>query len=444
MAPTAAAGPALPRVLQGIATAYTRVWKSALRPPRAVPSPECAGRCCWGVRRGTDEPTLYERLEFSLVSDRGHTLRCSYFTPAEGPNAKTTPRPCCVYLPGMSGCRFDVVKLLPFLLRYDITVCSVDVSGCGESDGEYVSFGHHEQQDLRVVLAHIRNFPTVTSVGLWGWSMGAVTAILRASEDDSIAACVLDSAFADLSTVFHEVMDTTMPMMPQMLVSLGVMVVKHEAKARANFDPAEVRPIDRAPLASCPVLFGVAKGDTITRPAHTEELYRRWGGSKRVIHFEGDHNSDRPSFFLREAAKFLWKQFELRAIADGHPFTDTPEADSVFLVEPGGAFHQSMGDHDAFSIPKGVAFRRPSSDHGAAANLAGCQLNLSEGKAGLMKTEVGTGFVTKDHRTELITDWELGSNSPVDNPHRQATDSLPSTALLETSDGFSSHTTIFI
>eukprot|EP00927_Polykrikos_kofoidii_P022289 TRINITY_DN20843_c0_g1_i1.p1 TRINITY_DN20843_c0_g1~~TRINITY_DN20843_c0_g1_i1.p1 ORF type:complete len:458 (+),score=57.02 TRINITY_DN20843_c0_g1_i1:81-1376(+) len=351
----------------GIGGAYQSLWSAVLRPPRAtMTSSEKGGSCCWGVRRGSDDPVVYERLEISVQSVRGHTLQCSYFTPGDE-SMKTRPRPCVVFLHGMAGCRLDVVNLLPYLLRYDITVCSVDFSGSGESEGEYVSLGHYEQEDLRVVLDLVRSFPSVTSVALWGWSMGAVVAILRASEDDAIAACVLDSPFADLSTVFREFVDVAMPMLPQVLVSLGVELVRHEAKTRAGFDPTKLRPVDRAGQASCPALFGVADCDSVTRPHHTDELFKAWGGSKRISSFHGTHDSKRPDSFLREAASFLWKHLQLRSIADGYSFPDTPEADSVFLVEPGGAFHLSTVD--AFSFPSNAGFRRPSVDAGESRGI---------------------------------------------------------------------------
>eukprot|EP00927_Polykrikos_kofoidii_P023601 TRINITY_DN21690_c0_g1_i2.p1 TRINITY_DN21690_c0_g1~~TRINITY_DN21690_c0_g1_i2.p1 ORF type:complete len:438 (+),score=50.87 TRINITY_DN21690_c0_g1_i2:190-1314(+) len=322
-----------------------------------------AGNSFWGVRRGEDEPVLYRREEFTLVSDRGHALQCSYFGPEENSTMEPTPRPCVVYLHGMSGCRLDVVTLLPHLLRYDITVCSLDFSGCGESEGDYVSLGHHEQQDLRVVLDHLRGVPSVSSVALWGWSMGAVVAILRASEDDAIAACVLDSPFTDLPTVFRELVDTAMPTLPHIFLWLGMEMVRLQAKSRANFDPSKLRPIDRAPKASCPALFGVAKNDSITRPHHIQELFRLWGGTKRMATFDGDHQTIRPDSFLQDAAAFLWHHMHLRAIADGRPFAETPKADAVFLVEPDGAFHRSVSNRCQSHFHSWIS---DDGDHGAS------------------------------------------------------------------------------
>ena len=70
------------------------------------------------------------------------------------------------------------------------------------STGEYVTLGEREKDDVEVVIEYLRKgvnrlqstvyFP-VSVIGLWGRSMGAVTALLHSSRDPSIAAMVLDS-----------------------------------------------------------------------------------------------------------------------------------------------------------------------------------------------------------------------------------------------------------
>jgi dienelactone hydrolase len=53
-----------------------------------------------------------------------------------------------------------------------------------------VSLGAHEVEDLEVLVAHVRNnFPS-SMIGLWGRSMGAVTALLYSQRDPSIAGVV--------------------------------------------------------------------------------------------------------------------------------------------------------------------------------------------------------------------------------------------------------------
>lgn len=58
------------------------------------------------------------------------------------------------------------------------------------SDGDWVTLGAREVDDLEVAVAHLRaSFPNST-IGLWGRSMGAVTALLYSARDPSIAGVV--------------------------------------------------------------------------------------------------------------------------------------------------------------------------------------------------------------------------------------------------------------
>jgi dienelactone hydrolase len=210
-----------------------------------------------------------------------------------------------------------VQNVLEYLLEYDVSVFSFDFSGSGQSEGEYVSLGYHEEQDLRIIIDYLRRSRLVDSIALWGWSMGAVTAILRAAEDPLISACVLDSPFADFRTLAGELARSVVPTLPEMLNGFAFGLACDEACSRAGFDPGELRPIRSASKASVPALFCVAKGDTLTAPHHTTEVHAAWGGDKELVTFAGDHTSDRPAWFMEQAAKFLWDHFQKDA-SDQH------------------------------------------------------------------------------------------------------------------------------
>lgn len=81
---------------------------------------------------------------------------------------------------------------------------SFDFSGCGKSGGEYISLGWYERDDVEVIVDWLRNSDKVSTIGLWGRSMGAVTALMHADRDPSIAGLVLDSAFSNLKTLSEE------------------------------------------------------------------------------------------------------------------------------------------------------------------------------------------------------------------------------------------------
>merc|ERR1719277_971043 len=195
---------------------------------------------------------------------------------------------------------------MPELLRRNVSVFAFDFAGCGHSTGKYVSLGHHEERDLGVVLRHLRRSGTVSSIALYGRSMGAVTAILRASKDHSLAACVLDSPFADLRTVCEEFVEQAALPVPGFLANAVMDAVRDEVSVRAGFDMYEVRPALAAARARCPALFVFSTGDSLVRPHHTQEVFQAWGGAgSSLVALEGDHNDVRPDSFLSHAVGFL-------------------------------------------------------------------------------------------------------------------------------------------
>lgn len=71
-------------------------------------------------------------------------------------------------------------RIVHFLISRDITVFTFDFAGSGLSEGDYISLGYYEKGDVDVVFNYLRGLGTVSSIGIWGRSMGAVTALMYA------------------------------------------------------------------------------------------------------------------------------------------------------------------------------------------------------------------------------------------------------------------------
>ena len=109
-----------------------------------------------------------------------------------------------IYMHGNSSCRIEALEAIQILLPQNITLFCFDFSGCGMSEGEYISLGWYERDDVHIIVEHLRKERRVSTIGLWGRSMGAVTALLHADRDPSIAGIVLDSPFCDLKILVNE------------------------------------------------------------------------------------------------------------------------------------------------------------------------------------------------------------------------------------------------
>ncbi|CAI0560094.1 unnamed protein product [Linum tenue] len=236
-----------------------------IRPPRAEYSP----------KHDLLEPEfmlggkLYQRKDVEIKNNRGYILQCSHYVPIVSPEEK--PLPCVIYCHGNSGCRADASEAAIILLPSNITVFTLDFAGSGLSDGDHVTLGWYEKDDLKSVVDYLRQDGNVSLIGLWGRSMGAVTSLMYGAQDPSIAGMVLDSPFSDLVDLMMELVDTYKFRFPRFTV------------AKSCFVPA---------------LFGHAIQDDFIQPHHSDRIYEAYMGDKNIIKFEGDHNSPRPQFYF--------------------------------------------------------------------------------------------------------------------------------------------------
>ena len=106
-----------------------------------------------------------------MINKRNLKLKCSFFEFID----RQEPSPCLIYLHCNSGSRLEGLIYVEELLKRNISVCLFDFSGSGLSEGEYISLGWFEIEDVEIVVKYLRNTGKVTNIALWGRSMGAVT-----------------------------------------------------------------------------------------------------------------------------------------------------------------------------------------------------------------------------------------------------------------------------
>jgi cephalosporin-C deacetylase-like acetyl esterase len=279
---------------------YEDAWKAIIRPFRDIYREDQLGPSKFSMRGHR-----CRRVDITLNNVEGHPLRCSHFVPVltTDPNA---PSPCVVYLHGNSSSRLEAHDCVKVCLQRDIGVFCFDFAGSGLSGGDYITLGANESQDLLNVLDYLRKSRRVSSIALWGRSMGATTAILAAGADHNITAVVADSPFGSLRQVIEELLTSRLSV-PMFILNLAIESVLSEVRQRTGVDMNRINPIEVAPMASCPVLFGACVEDDLVQCHHSQDLYTVWGHTDRDIRrFDHcDHNDPRPGWWLREVGDFL-------------------------------------------------------------------------------------------------------------------------------------------
>ncbi len=132
---------------------------------------------------------IYEEVTFP--SRDGLTLR-GWFIPA--PEARGT----VVFCHGHAGSMDPDVKYAPAFHERGYNVLMFDFRGHGRSEGQQVSMGYYEREDLLGAVDYLQG-RGIDRVGVMGFSMGGAVAMAIAPHTEAIRAVVSDGGFARLS-----------------------------------------------------------------------------------------------------------------------------------------------------------------------------------------------------------------------------------------------------
>ncbi|KAL7552832.1 hypothetical protein ACHAWF_016076 [Thalassiosira exigua] len=216
--------------------------------------------------------------------------------------------PVVIYLHGNSSGRTEVLPYLSHLLGLGVSVVAFDFAGSGKSEGEYVSLGYYEREDLQTVVHHLRASGDVSTIALWGRSMGAATAIMYGSRDPTISGMILDSSFTDLTSLAEEMVEKGKEQgvnVPNFVVSVALRMIKGSIKSQAGFSIRRISPISHVERCFVPAMFVAGEHDDFISKRHSEALHAKYAGAKNLVVVDGDHNSPRPGFLLQSACLFL-------------------------------------------------------------------------------------------------------------------------------------------
>jgi len=275
---------------------YQDLWKAIIRPPRDEYTLSDLG-----PKEFRLQGKLYRRTDLKLKNKRGFTLECSFFEPVK---RVAEQLPCVVYLHGNCSSRIEALPAVELLLPSNITLFCLDFSGCGLSEGEYISLGWFERDDVDAVIDYLRGTGKVSTIGLWGRSMGAVTAIMHGDRDPSIAGMVLDSPFTELKVLAEELC-SNFTKIPKFILSGAMSLIRKTIQSKAKFDINDLIPMNHVKAGFMPAFFVAGKQDTFIDPHHAKDLYEKYAGDKNIVIVDGDHNSVRPQFLLDSIAIFF-------------------------------------------------------------------------------------------------------------------------------------------
>jgi pimeloyl-ACP methyl ester carboxylesterase len=204
--------------------------------------------------------------------------------------------PCIIYCHGNAGNKIDIIEILDFLL-WDFNICSFDFSGAGHSEGDYVTLGYYEKDDIKAIVEFLRNELHIQKIILYGRSMGAVSSLRYAEMDPNIKAIVLDSPFSDFPKLCEEILSNKF-FMPKIISSVLISMARDRIKDKVtNFDIYDFTPYKNAKKVQVPTIILHGTQDSLVKYEHSQTIYNNLPKNtyKKLLLSQGEHNDCRSS-----------------------------------------------------------------------------------------------------------------------------------------------------
>lgn len=257
------------------------------------------------------------RKDFYLINSVGLKLTVSLYHPCAEGGKDTSLRlncPCVIYAHSQSGNRLEGLFLLDFCVERGYGLCLFDFAGCGRAQGNYVTLGWREQEDLAQLVDVLARDFSATQIAIWGRSMGAATALFYAQRSSVLlAAIVVDSPFSDVTVMIQDLAANRL-MLPAFLVNIILGYFSRIIVRKVGIDVLQLKPLEVCKECKVPALFVLGEADRLVLPFRVKQMFDIYGGKpKSLARSEGEHSSEREAEIIAQGLNLIENEFKKNA-----------------------------------------------------------------------------------------------------------------------------------
>lgn len=258
----------------------------------------------------TDDGYQYHRYPINFINERNQKIVGSIYKYIS--TDIMSGGPCVIYLHGNASSQLEGLFLIPNLCQYGITVYLYDAAGCGQSEGDYISLGFYESQDMRFLISNLEINFNLGPFILWGRSMGAATAVM--TRHPSVSGIIVDSTFSKLYDLILSI--TATMKFPSILGKIAVFFLNMSVKDCADFDMNDVSPLKSAKMiCNPPLVIGHAANDDFIPFNQAKEIFENYSNMDKVfVELSNGHNGSRSHEWYKICFSFIFEKLNLRPL----------------------------------------------------------------------------------------------------------------------------------
>ncbi|OHT05355.1 Clan SC, family S9, unassigned serine peptidase [Tritrichomonas foetus] len=253
-----------------------------------------------------EDGSFGKRITVQFENKRNQTICGSfYISPSPAPG-----NPCLIYLHGNASSQNEGAWIPFMLCPHGVNVLCIDTSGSGNSDGEYISLGYYERDDVKAAMDFLREKYNVKAFSLWGRSMGASIAAWCAADNFDLSSVVIDSAYESVREIIKDLHGNSWLLW--LLSKMVLPFVNRRVKKAIGISIDDIDVTPNLGKAVVPALFVHASYDSFIKVREARSMFAKYGGkTKFMMTTKGDHNSNRPHEVIYTITCFILSNFDI-------------------------------------------------------------------------------------------------------------------------------------
>jgi dipeptidyl aminopeptidase/acylaminoacyl peptidase len=246
-----------------------------------------------------DPPENFQAEKVSFKTGDGLTLKGWYSKVSDSSKV-------IILLHGYKANRLEMIPKAELFRNMGYDVLLYDARGCGESEGDMVSLGYYEKEDL-IAAVNFLNGMGKNDIAVYGFSQGGATAIL-ASEDLTGVRCIISEVTFDN---LENAIDNRFRKYLFIPGYLGTFFMREEAEKKLGISIDEIQPIDKIKNIKVPIFIIGGEDDSRTVLKNTMDLFNAANEPKELwISPDSEHENiyeKNPLMFESKIKEFLKK-----------------------------------------------------------------------------------------------------------------------------------------